>query len=103
MIQTIKPQHFRSLKLAADAVVLDVRSSRELYEEGQIPGNVHLELGSSGFEQELAHLDKNKRYLVYCRSGNRSMRACETMSRMGFEQLYSLEGGITGWKEQFKP
>lgn len=101
MIQAIKPQQFRSLKLAADAVVLDVRSGKEQYEDGQIPGNIHLELGTADFEQALERLDKNKRYLVYCRSGNRSMKACQTMQQRGFDQLYSLEGGITSWKAAF--
>jgi len=100
MIQAIEPKHFRSLKLAADAIVLDVRAAREQYEEGQIPGNLRIEFGP-GFENELSSLEKNKRYLVYCRSGNRSMQACQAMSQMGFKELYSLDGGINKWKETF--
>ena len=101
MITSIEPQHFRTLKLASDAIVLDVRNKKEQYEEGQIPGNVILELGTSDFKIQLEQLDKNNRYLVYCRSGNRSMQVCEQMNSLGFKEVYSLNGGITKWKQIF--
>jgi len=101
MIEKIKPEHFRSLKLASDAVVIDVRAAKEQYEEGQIPGNIRIELGTSTFEEELRKLEKNKRYLVYCRTGVRSMEACQTMTSLGFDQVFSLDGGIKNWKETF--
>lgn len=99
MIAAIKPQHFRTLKLATDAFLLDVRPAKEQYEEGQIPGNIRLEMTASDFEDQLSKLDRSKRYLVYCRSGNRSRQVCERMDQMGFKEVYSLDGGITQWKE----
>ncbi|MDH5476421.1 MAG: rhodanese-like domain-containing protein [Cyclobacteriaceae bacterium] len=101
MITTIEPQHFKTLKLASDAIVLDVRNRKEQFEEGQISGNVILEMGTQYFHDELEQLDKSKRYLVYCRSGNRSLQVCQQMDYMGFEEVYSLNGGIIKWKEIF--
>ncbi|MDH5367115.1 MAG: rhodanese-like domain-containing protein [Cyclobacteriaceae bacterium] len=101
MITTIEPLHFKTLKLASDAIVIDVRNRKEQYEEGQISGNITLEMGTNYFYEQLEELDKSKRYLVYCRSGNRSLQVCEQMDSMGFEEVYSLNGGIIKWKEIF--
>lgn len=101
MIETIKPEHFRSLKLASDAVVIDVRAAKEQQEEGEIPGNIRIQLGTPAFEEEVKQLEKDRRYLLYCRTGVRSMEACQTMNRLGFDQVYSLDGGIVKWKETF--
>ena len=102
MITAIKPRHFRELKLASDAIVLDVRDAREQYEEGQIPGNIRMDQASAGFADQLDRLDRDKRYLVYCRTGIRSMEVCQMMDSMGFGEVYSLDGGIVSWKETFQ-
>jgi len=49
------------------------------------------------FKEQLSGLDKSKSYLVYCRSGNRSGKACSMMADMGFKNLYNLRGGIGAW------
>jgi rhodanese-related sulfurtransferase len=99
MVSEIIPQHFKSLKLASDAIVLDVRDAREQYEEGQIHCNMRIEMSSPDFQEQLDQLDKSMRYLVYCRTGSRSKQVCQQMDRMGFQEVYSLNGGIAKWKE----
>ena len=43
-------------------------------------------------------LEKNKRYIIYCRTGSRSRFALEMMRNLGFDEVYNLENGILDWK-----
>lgn len=95
--QNIDAQQFADLKEKEDHVVLDVRSPGELA-EGAVPGHQMINFFESDFKEKVAKLDKSKTYLVYCRSGNRSGKACTLMADMGFEHLYNLKGGIGAWK-----
>ncbi len=97
MFENINAQRFEELMQSLDnAVVLDVRSVAELA-EGSIEGHVMINYNAPDFYGEIDELDRDKTYLVYCRSGNRSMRACMDMSDEGFEKLFNLEGGIQAW------
>lgn len=84
---------------APNTVVLDVRTPEETAQE-KIPGAIEINYYDPGFAQKIGKLDKTKTYLVYCRSGNRSSRACEAMQQMGFFNLYNLQGGMLAWKMQ---
>ena len=52
-------------------------------------------------EDELPE-DKDAAILLYCRSGNRSQQAAETLQDMGFTRIIELESGINGWKDAGK-
>ncbi|BAQ35110.1 rhodanese-like domain-containing protein [Dehalococcoides sp. THU3] len=80
---------------SADFVILDVRTPSE-YAQGHIPGAVNLDYYAS-FENSLFLLDKNKTYLVYCRSGNRSISAAQLMLENSFTSIYNMQGGINVW------
>ena len=82
-----------------DFVVLDVRTPQE-YSEGHLPGATLLDYKSPQFEQELAKLDRNKTYLVYCRAGNRSAKAVEKMQEFGFKHIVHMQTGIEGWNKK---
>jgi len=86
-----------------DAVVLDVREAKELKETGKIKGAKHIPL--TELQKRLPELEKskNKPILVYCRSGNRSGTACETLTKNGFEQVNNLSGGIMAWESANMP
>jgi rhodanese-related sulfurtransferase len=77
-------------------VILDIRTPGE-YREGHIPNAVLLDFHSPAFRDNLAALDKNRTYLVYCRSGNRSGRAMSLFSELGFMRVLELRGGIKTW------
>ena len=80
-----------------NAVVLDVRTDAEVA-EGIIPNAIHIDIYSGqDFIDALEELDKSKNYYVYCRSGNRSGKACEIMEELGFANAYNLQGGILQW------
>lgn len=77
----------------ANAVVLDVRTPRE-YEAGHLENAVLIDFNAPGFLNQINTLDKEKTYLLYCRSGNRSGKALKIMKNEGFERVYHLEGGV---------
>lgn len=80
-----------------NAVVLDVRTDDEVA-EGIIPNAIHIDIyKGQEFIDEIEALDKSKNYYVYCRSGNRSGKACQIMEQLGFENAYNLEGGMLEW------
>lgn len=82
----------------ANAVVLDVRTDAEVA-GGIIPNAIHIDIYKGQlFVDEIEALDKSKNYYVYCRSGNRSGKACAIMLQLGFENAYNLEGGILRWE-----
>ena len=87
---------FKMKMLEPDTVVLDVRDESEMV-EGFIEGYELINMFSPDFIERIKSLDRDKTYLVYCRSGNRSAQTCGLMSRMGFERVYNLNGGILAW------
>ena len=94
--QNINAKEFAELKEKENHVVLDVRSPGEL-SEGAVPGHTQINLFDNNFVDKLSKLDKSKTYLVYCRGGNRSGKACKQMAGMGFKNLYNLQGGVGAW------
>ncbi|MDW7691483.1 rhodanese-like domain-containing protein [Flammeovirgaceae bacterium SG7u.111] len=85
------------LKENKDVVVLDVRTPEEVA-DGAIEGNINVDFRSPDFLNKVSQLDKEKTYVVYCRSGNRSVSACHLMALKGLKNLYNLEGGYKSWK-----
>jgi rhodanese-related sulfurtransferase len=83
----------------ADFVILDVRTPAE-FAEGHIDRAVNLDVQSRDFEKRLRTLDRNKSYLVYCRTGNRSRQATIAMETLGFRSIIHMNEGIVKWKQQ---
>ena len=83
-------------------IVVDVREDREV-QDGMIKGAKHIPL--SALATRAGELDKYKSapILVYCRSGNRSGSACNTLTKAGFENVNNLVGGISAWESANLP
>ncbi len=75
------------------AIILDVRTLGE-FNQGALKAAINVDFMGGSFKVKIAKLDKNKTYLVYCRSGNRSDIACSVMESLGFTKLFNLSGGI---------
>ena len=75
---------------STNLIILDVRT-REEYLAGNIPNAINIDVLSQDFKSKIDMLDKNKEYLVYCRSGNRSAIASSIMSTNGFLNIYNLQ------------
>ena len=96
-LNNLDQAHFQNLlQEKPDSIVLDVRTKAE-FEVGHLPGAVHLDYFGADLIEKMDALDKSKPYLVYCRSGRRSVRVCVLMKNSGFAQVYHLDGGIKDW------
>lgn len=80
-------------------VILDVRTPLEC-SAGRIAGSTILDFRSPSFQDQVLQLDPEKAYLVYCRTGRRSLHAVRLMRSLGFRELYNLVGGIVDWQNE---
>lgn len=78
-----------------DFIVLDIRTPAELA-GGVIGHPINIDFYSPDFMQKISALDRQKTYLIYCRSGNRSGSAAEIMEEMGFKNVIEICCGILG-------
>lgn len=91
----IRPEELQQLVEAGKAPqMIDVREADELA-AARIPGVIHIPLGE--FVQRLHSFQPDEDAVIVCRSGNRSGRACEAASRMGFK-VRNMVGGMLEWK-----
>ena len=76
----------------SDTVIVDVRTLDE-YESGHLKGAVNVPVS------EIKNIDisKDKKIVVYCRSGSRSNTAAKELIKLGYEKVYDM-GGINDWK-----
>jgi molybdopterin/thiamine biosynthesis adenylyltransferase/rhodanese-related sulfurtransferase len=79
--------------------LLDVREPEE-YEQGAVPGAVHLPRGNLEFSVEGRLPDKNAPIAVYCAGGVRSAFAAKTMQDLGYTDVVSVIGGFNKWKDE---
>jgi len=100
-IVDLDPKAFKAKMDGPNTIVLDVRTPAEIA-EGKIPGAFDLDIQNPEFKSQVEQLDKAKTYLVYCKRGGRSARACSILEEAGFEKIYNLKGGYDGWKEVMK-
>jgi molybdopterin/thiamine biosynthesis adenylyltransferase/rhodanese-related sulfurtransferase len=78
--------------------LLDVREPEE-YEQGAVPGAVHLPRGNLEFSVEGRLPDKSAPIAVYCAGGVRSAFAAKTMQDLGYTDVVSVIGGFNKWKD----
>ena len=83
-------------------LVVDVRR-RDEWDEGHIPGAVHIPRGSLESRIEKATPDRERPVVVYCSVGERSAFAARTLGELGYEDVSSLNGGFTEWKRNGFP
>ena len=82
------------------AVVVDVREAEE-WSTGHIPGAKHVPKSYLESRIEGAAPDRAQHVILYCQSGNRSAWAARTMIEdLGYENVESMTGGITLWKDR---
>jgi molybdopterin/thiamine biosynthesis adenylyltransferase/rhodanese-related sulfurtransferase len=79
------------------AVWIDVREADE-WQEGHLPGAVHIPRGYLESRVEAAAPDKSTPVIVYCASAARSAFAAKSLQELGYEDVHSLAGGFTEWK-----
>ncbi len=82
---------------AQDIVLVDVREKHE-WNDGYIPGAIHVPRGFLELQIEEAVPDKSKTVVLYCAGGVRSLIAGSTLQQMGYKDVVSMSGGFGQWK-----
>jgi rhodanese-related sulfurtransferase len=76
--------------------VIDVRTPEE-FSEGHIPGALNIDIRQDDALTKIGKLKKDGKYIVYCRTRNRSGVATDYMTKNGFKTVYQMIDGIGGW------
>jgi molybdopterin/thiamine biosynthesis adenylyltransferase/rhodanese-related sulfurtransferase len=90
------------LASAEPPALVDIREQDE-WDEGHIPGAVHIPRGNLESRVEATVPDKERPVLLYCAGGSRSAFAAKTLEELGYERVSSLAGGYTDWKRNGHP
>ena len=82
--------------------IIDVREPHE-YIKGHIESSINIPLGK--FDEQLDTLKqyKNNTIIVACQSGTRSVPACKTLTKSGFEKVFNITGGMQSWEDNKLP
>jgi len=80
-----------------DALLIDIRSKDE-YEEKRIQNSINIQLHNLLYNVDEIEEYKDKKVIIYCRSGHRSITACNLLVMQGFKYVYNLEKGIINYK-----
>ncbi len=98
-IREVEPAEAEQEIANGGAVVLDVREPDE-YEQGALPGAVHIPRGTLETSVEGKIPDKSSHVVIYCAGGTRSAFAAQTMQELGYTDVASVIGGFNRWKDE---
>ena len=82
-----------------DFIILDIRTSKE-FDAGHIKAARNIDFYAQSFAKEFRSLDRNKTYLIYCRSGNRSKQLMGAVEKMHFKEVFHMRSGLVDWVGQ---
>jgi molybdopterin/thiamine biosynthesis adenylyltransferase/rhodanese-related sulfurtransferase len=99
-IEEATPQAVAEM-MASDSppVVIDIREQDE-WDEGFIPGAVHMHRGHLEMNIEQIQPDRSAPLVLYCAGGVRSALAAANLLEMGYQHPISMIGGYGMWKDQ---
>ncbi|MEN0050325.1 MAG: rhodanese-like domain-containing protein [Bacteroidota bacterium] len=103
-LKNLEPSDFKSLmETETEAVLIDVRTPQE-YGRFHFDKAINISYFAEDLCDQLEALDKEKTYLIYCRSGRRSIRVGTLMRNSGFDaqKVFNLDGGLVAWDEVFE-
>lgn len=108
-IENLSPEQVKRELENGNVVLIDIRESEELKQNGKIAKAVHAPRGMLEFyaDESLPYhkpeFDKNKRIILHCASGGRSALAAATLKTMGYNNVAHLDGGLKAWKDAGLP
>jgi len=96
-IRVLSPLEFKEAIKKKGIQLIDVRTPQE-FALGMIKGSQNLNFfDGSSFEKGAKKLNKEAAVYVYCQSGSRSKRASKALIKMGFSEIFDLQGGFSNW------
>jgi len=84
------------LKKNKDLIIIDVRTPNE-FNAGHLKGALNIDVNQYDATSKIDKLNRNARYIVYCRTSNRSGMAVQYMMQKGFKTVYQMMDGFPGW------
>lgn len=101
-VTKVDPQRLVSLINHENATVIDTRDANA-YKEGHIVGSVNLPSSQLMGKNKKLQKFKGKPIVVVCAAGVTSMKIAKELKKQEFDKIYSLNGGITAWKNAGLP
>lgn len=95
----LNPTDFAT-KIKTGGQLIDVRTPEEM-SQGAISGAILIDYNADGFETKIKTLKKDQPVLLYCRSGGRSGKTAQMLQKLGYSEIYDLEGGFMAWSKAF--
>ena len=96
IIKDINKEEVYSLIENKSVNIIDLRTNKE-FSQGSIKNSYNIDFQKREFIDNLNALDKEKEYIIYCRSGNRSEKASLIMKSIGFKIIYHYKKGYNDW------
>ena len=96
-IQVVTAEEMQEFSEINDVKLVDV-SIAESQNEAHIENPQNIDYLSPNFDKEINKLDKSKPVIVYCKSGNDSVKCVEKMEEAGFIKIYDVDESIAKWK-----
>ena len=78
--------------------LVDVREDSE-WAAGHLPRAIHLGKGVIERDIEQSVPDTQSEIILYCGGGYRSALAADSLQKMGYQYVWSMDGGFRGWRE----
>lgn len=103
-IENLEVEDLKQEMAGGDLLLLDLREIQELVDQGTIPGAKHVPRGMMEFWADPSspyardYFEENRRTIVFCAGGGRSVYAVKALEDMGFRNVAHLASGFGGWK-----
>jgi rhodanese-related sulfurtransferase len=95
----IKTDEFKNRMEEGGYEIVDLRTPVE-FEAGHLEGAYNIDFTASDIHDKISKLDKEKKYLLYCRTGNKSGQTLDIMKEKEFVEVYNMLGGINEWNDE---
>ena len=102
MICLLSPNDFSVEIVKQNSILVDIRTKDE-FDSGRIATSINIDYYNPEYIKEFEKLDRSKTINLYCASGGRSSSAVKDISKLGFENINELNGGIYAWYMQKLP
>jgi len=99
-IKNLNPEEFKN-EMTGDYLLVDVRTAQE-FKQGHIKGAINIPLDTIPSNMSKLKTTDDKKLMLYCLSGARSMSAATFLDKQGIGNLYNLIGGISAWSREFR-
>ncbi|MFN4234324.1 MAG: rhodanese-like domain-containing protein [Bacteroidia bacterium] len=90
------------IKTTQNAVLIDLRTPKE-FKSGHIKGAKNLDFFAKGFYDQLLKYPKDTPLFIYCESGGRSGQVFERLKSEGYQTVYEMHEGMSGWRDSKRP